>query len=95
MDAEAIRELFAAFGPVSVRRMFGGAGVFADGIIIAIVADGVIYLKADEATVPAFEAEGLAPFTYQAKGGTRARDVVLAHARPALRRSRRARRLGA
>ena len=72
MDAEAIRELFAAFGPVSVRRMFGGAGIFADGIMIAIVADGVIYLKADEATVPAFEAEGLAPFTYQAKGGTRA-----------------------
>ena len=36
------------------------------------MADGVIYLKADEATVPAFEAEGLAPFAYQAKGGTRA-----------------------
>jgi DNA transformation protein len=72
VDAEAIRELFAAFGPVRVRRMFGGAGIFADGIIIAIVADGVIYLKADEATVPAFEAEGLQPFSYQAGSGKRA-----------------------
>ena len=72
MDAEAIRELFAVFGPVSVRRMFGGAGVFADGIIIAIVADSVIYLKADEATVSAFKAEGLQPFSYQAGSGKRA-----------------------
>lgn len=72
MDAEAIRELFAAFGPVSVRRMFGGAGIFADGMCIAIVADGVIYLKTDEATVPTFKAEGLQPFTYQAKSGERA-----------------------
>ena len=71
MDAEAIRELFAAFGPVTVRRMFGGAGIFADGMCIAIVADGVIYLKADEATVPAFKAEGLQAFTYQAQSGKR------------------------
>ena len=72
MDAEAIRELFAAFAPVTVRRMFGGAGVYADGIIIAIVADGVIYLKADAQTVPGFEAEGLQPFSYQAGSGKRA-----------------------
>ena len=42
--------------------MFGGAGIFADGMMIALVADGVIYLKADEETVPRFEAEGLGPF---------------------------------
>ena len=48
MDAEAIRELFAGFGPVVVRRMFGGAGIYAEGTMFALVADGVIYLKADE-----------------------------------------------
>ena len=37
--------------------MFGGAGIFADGIIIATRSDGVIYLKADEETAPAFEGE--------------------------------------
>jgi DNA transformation protein and related proteins len=71
VDAEAIRELFASFGPITVRRMFGGAGVFADGIMIALVADGVIYLKADEVTVPGFQAEGLGPFTYQARNDKR------------------------
>ena len=32
----------------TVRRMFSGAGVFADGLMIALVVDGVIYLKADD-----------------------------------------------
>jgi DNA transformation protein len=65
--ADHIRELFAAFGPVAVKRMFGGAGIYADGTIFALVVDGVIYLKADQQTFPAFEREGLSPFTYGAK----------------------------
>ena len=60
-------ELFAGFGPVAVKRMFGGAGVYAGETIFAIVIDGVVYLKADGQTVPAFEAEGLTPFSYEAK----------------------------
>ena len=71
MDAEAIRELFAVFGPVTVRRMFGGAGIYADGTMFALVADGVIYLKADEQNVPTFEREQLEPFTYATKDGRR------------------------
>src|SRR6266850_2683729 len=69
MDAAAIQELFAEFGPVSVRRMFGGAGVFVDGRMIALVSRDVIYLKADAETIPAFEQEGLAPFSYATKNG--------------------------
>jgi DNA transformation protein and related proteins len=72
VDPEAVRELFASFGPVTVRRMFGGAGIYADGTMFALIADGVIYLKADERTVPAFVAEGLQQFTYQAGSGKRA-----------------------
>jgi DNA transformation protein len=70
LDPDYVQELFAPFGRVSVRRMFGGAGVFADGLMIAIVADGVIYLKAG-ADSSAFEREGCAPFTYNTKNGTR------------------------
>ena len=70
MDAEAIGELFREFGPVSVRRMFGGSGIFVDGLMIALVSDGVIYLKADGETVAAFEREGQGPFTYPTKNGT-------------------------
>jgi DNA transformation protein and related proteins len=71
MDAEAIRELFAAFGPVTVRRMFGGAGIFAEGMCIAIVVDSVIYLKTDDQTAAGFEAEGLQPFSYRTGSGKR------------------------
>ena len=71
MDPDDIRELFAVFGPVVVRRMFGGAGVFADGMMIALVSDGVIHLKADAQTIPAFEREGQGPFTYATKHGRR------------------------
>jgi len=51
--------------------MFGGAGIYADGTMFALVVRGVIYLKADEVNTPAFERENLAPFTYETKDGKR------------------------
>jgi DNA transformation protein and related proteins len=71
VTADDIQELFSAFGVVVVRRMFGGAGIYADGTMFGLVADGVIYLKADELNVPAFERENLPPFTYETKDGKR------------------------
>ena len=71
MDSEAIKDLFAAFGTVTVRRMFGGAGIYADGIMIGIAFDGEVYLKADEQTVADFAAEGAHPFAYATKDGER------------------------
>src|SRR4051794_36736547 len=71
MDAETIHELFREFGPVSVRRMFGGQGIFVDGRMIALVARDVIHLKADAETIPDFEAEGLGAFSYATKDGER------------------------
>ena len=56
-DPDRITELFSGFAPVAVRRMFSGSGVFADGLMIALVVDGVIYLKADDSLVPLFERE--------------------------------------
>jgi DNA transformation protein len=54
---EDIRELFAAFGSVTVRRMFGGAGIYAEETMFALVHDGVIYLKADAHNAPASSAK--------------------------------------
>ena len=64
-----LEELFQEFGRVEVRNMFGGAGIFADGVMFGLVADGVLYLKADAAFATEFAAEGKEPFTYRAKAG--------------------------
>ena len=70
-DPDFIVELFSGFGRVAVRRMFSGAGVFADGLMIALVVDGVIYLKADDGFIPLFEREGQVPFSYKTRDGRR------------------------
>jgi len=64
VDPEFIRDLFAPFGPVAVRRMFGGAGIYREGLMFALVFDGAIFLKVDEASIPDFEREGSRPFVY-------------------------------
>jgi DNA transformation protein and related proteins len=74
-DHDFISEIFAVFGPVAVRRMFGGAGLYADGIMFALVADEIIYLKADEHSIPVFEREGMGPFAY----GKAGRRVIMSY----------------
>ena len=69
MDPDHLIELFAAFGRVTVRRMFSGFGIYADGIMFALAARDVVYLKADDTSSAAFAREGQGPFTYQAKRG--------------------------
>jgi DNA transformation protein len=64
LDPEFIRELFAQFRVVTVRRMFGGAGIFAEGLMFGLVFDGAIYLKVDATNVADFEREGCQPFVY-------------------------------
>jgi DNA transformation protein len=65
---ELLKDSLRGLGPVSVRRMFGGAGLYADGVMFGLVTDDTLYLKADEATKGAFQAEGLGPFLYSARG---------------------------
>jgi DNA transformation protein and related proteins len=64
LDSDFIRDLFAPFGPITVRRMFSGAGIFADGLMFGLIIRDVIYLKADDSNVADFEREGCGPFTY-------------------------------
>lgn len=66
--ADSLHEVFAALGPVQLRRMFGGHGVFHDGLMCAIVIRDTLYLKCDAPTQPHFEALGLAPFMYERQG---------------------------
>jgi DNA transformation protein len=73
MDRDFLIELFAGFGPVTIRRMFSGFGISADGTNFALALRSGLYLRADDQTVARFEAEGSKPFQYQ----TRARTVTV------------------
>ena len=64
MDPEFIRDLFAPFCPVKMKRLFGGAGLYADGLIFGLVFDGAIFLRVDETSIPDFEREGSGPLVY-------------------------------
>lgn len=66
---DLLEDLLAPLGGVTIRRMFGGRGVFKDGLMFALLSSrGVFYLKADEATAPAFVAEGCEQWTPEMKG---------------------------
>src|ERR1700751_1215570 len=70
MDREFLIDLFADFGPGTIRRMFSGYGISADGTNFALALRSGLYFRADEATIPQFEAEGSKPFQYQTRAKT-------------------------
>ena len=70
----AIESEFIAFlkdqlrAPIAFKRMFGGFGLFQDGLMIGLIAEDTLYWKADATSQPAFEAEGMAPFQFEKRG---------------------------
>ena len=74
MDREFLTDLFADFGPVTIRPMFSGHGISVDGINFALALRAGLFFRADEQTIPRFEAEGSKPFSYQ----TTTRSVTVA-----------------
>ena len=66
---DLLEDLLAPLGGVTIRRMFGGRGVFKDGLMFALMSSrGVFYFKADEETAPAFAAEGSEQWTPEMQG---------------------------
>lgn len=63
-----VLELFGPFGTVGARRMFGGHGVYLDGLMFALVMQDTLYLKADEMNRIEFEQAGCEIFGYARKG---------------------------
>ncbi|MFT3734026.1 MAG: TfoX/Sxy family protein [Rhodocyclaceae bacterium] len=66
-------ELLAPLGSITHKRMFSGAGLYSDGIIVAIIIDEQLFLKTDADNVAKFEAAGSSPFTYTTKTGKETR----------------------
>lgn len=52
----------ATSATITDRAMFGGVGLYADGLFFALAADDVLYFKVDRSTRPCFEALGMPPF---------------------------------
>lgn len=68
--AEYLQDQLASFGAVAIRRMFGGAGLFRDGLMFGLVARETLYLKTADANRVDFEAAGMMRFTYQRNSKT-------------------------
>lgn len=62
--AALARELFAPLGPLRVKRMFGVQGLWRDDAMFALIADDILYLKADAALAARLEAAGSEPFRF-------------------------------
>lgn len=73
--ADYVVELLTPLGTVTARRMFGGHGIYSDGLMFALIADQVLYFKCDDATRGKFEAAGSRPFVY----ASRSRRVTLSY----------------
>ncbi|MCY0095362.1 TfoX/Sxy family protein [Hoeflea ulvae] len=67
MDNEAIREMFDSLGEVTIKRMFGGKGIYHQGRILALEVSGDILLKADAETAPDFAQAGAIQWVYDGK----------------------------
>ena len=65
--ATHVVDLLDGFGPCEARRMFGGYGIFHQGLMFALIADGNLYLKADDDNRSLFEAESCERFSYYKK----------------------------
>ncbi len=69
MDNIAIEEMFQSLGPVVIKRMFGGKGVYHMGRIVAIELRDEMLLKADDVSAPEFEAAGARRWFYEGRKG--------------------------
>ncbi len=71
-----VKEVFAGVGPVTIKRMFGGAGGYAEGVMFLLLADDVIYLKANHALKAELTRSGSGPFVWTPTSGPRAGERV-------------------
>lgn len=61
-------DVFELFGAIEAKRMFGGYGIYHDGLMFALVAGEVLYLKADRKSAESYVELGLQQFEYEKSG---------------------------
>ena len=65
---DLVIENLRAFGAVTTRRMFGGWGIYRDGVFFALIAGDTLYFKSDDENRAQFERASPGPFTFEKKG---------------------------
>jgi DNA transformation protein len=55
-------EQMESMGEIHARAMFGGHGLYCDGVFFALISRGAVFLKVDDVNRPAFEALRQKPF---------------------------------
>jgi DNA transformation protein and related proteins len=73
---EYVKELFAGLGPVQIKRMFGGAGGYADGVMFLLLDNDTIHIKVDDALKVELREEGSGPFEWKPQKGPRAGETI-------------------
>ena len=63
-----LHEVFELFGVITTRRMFGGYGIYHQGLMFGLVADDELYLKVDKTSISVFDERNLAAFEYDKNG---------------------------
>ncbi len=59
---EFVLEQLGQITPVTSRSMFGGVGIYAQGLFFALIAENRLYFKVDDFTRPDFEQRGMEAF---------------------------------
>jgi DNA transformation protein and related proteins len=68
---ELVSELLSPVGPIGMRNMFGGTGIYCRGIMFGLIMDDALYFKVDDADRDTYAAAGCQPFTYEGRNGKR------------------------
>ena len=63
-----VQDVLSELDGIRARAMFGGWGIYKDGLIFAIIVDDQLYFKVDEANKGRYEKYGSRPFTYESRG---------------------------
>lgn len=62
-----VKDILSSLRGVTSRAMFGGYGLYKDGVMFGIVADDQVYFKVGETNRKKYEAAGSKPLTYDTK----------------------------
>lgn len=66
-----VKELFEDIDGITYRKMFGGCGIYKNGVAFAFLIKGSLYFRVDDISRKDFEEHGSQPFVFHTKTGTR------------------------